>query len=378
MKIETMNYKKKAGWSRPQFPDLDSERTLILTFYAPFYFDFHEPFNTLRDKYPNAKMAGCSTSGEILNEQINDESISVAILRFENSDVKITTQPIKENSESYDVGKKIAEELNSDELRSILVLSDGLNVNGTSLVEGLKSALSSHVIVTGGLAGDGKDFKKTSVLKEGIPATHQITGIGFYGDNIDVTFGSKGGWDIFGPERLITRSKDNVLYEIDGEPALALYKKYLGDRAAGLPATALLFPLAISEKAFSDQVVRTILSVNEEEQSMTFAGNIPQGWYGQFMKANFERLIEGAASAGEAALKNKRSNNERLAIAISCVGRRLILGERSEEEIDATLESLGGKTPMIGFYSYGEISPSGLSTCDLHNQTMTLTTITER
>ena len=180
----------------------------------------------------------------------------------------------------------------------------------------------------------GKNFKKTWVLNKTKPTSECVTAIGFYGNSLEIGYGSKGGWDIFGPERIITRSKDNVLYEIDGQPALALYKKYLGDRAEGLPATGLLFPLSIREKLESkNQVVRTIVSVNEDEQSMTFAGDIPQGWYAQLMKANFDRLVEGAAEASKNAIKDMQSTDPHLAIAISCVGRRLILGEREKRNL---------------------------------------------
>ena len=72
-----------------------------------------------------------------------------------------------------------------------------------------------------------------------------------------------------------------MLYELDGRPALALYKEYLGDRASGLPATALLFPLAVrSDRSATRRTVRTILGIDEEQQSMTFAGDVPEGWLG--------------------------------------------------------------------------------------------------
>ena len=192
-----------------------------------------------------------------------------------------------------------------------------------------------------------------------------------------VGHGSRGGWDIFGPERTVTRARDNVLYELDGRPALALYKEYLGERAAGLPATALRFPLALRERGGDSKVlVRTVLSVEERDQSMTFAGSVPEGHKAQLMRANFERLIEGAS---EAALRAKGNDTDAgtLAIAISCVGRRLILGERVEEEIEAVLDELPAGTRQIGFYSYGEIAPFAAGHSDLHNQTMTLTTISE-
>jgi hypothetical protein len=248
-------------------------------------------------------------------------------------------------------------------------------------VRGLNAILPSSVVVTGGLAGDGDRFERTWVIRDGIPHSGFVSAIGFYGERLRIGYGSKGGWDIFGPERLVTRAERSILYELDGKPALELYKKYLGDRAAGLPATALLFPLALrADSSDEKRIVRTILAVDETTQSMTFAGDIPQGYLAQLMKANFDRLVDGAAGA---ALMVREHQQEApadpvLAIAISCVGRRLVLGEHTEDELEATLDGLPEGTQQIGFYSYGEIAPYGTGHCDLHNQTMTLTTISER
>jgi len=251
-------------------------------------------------------------------------------------------------------------------------------VNGTELVRGLSSVLPSSVVVTGGLAGDGDRFVRTWVIVDGMPRSGFASAVGFYGEQIRIGHGSKGGWDIFGPERIVTRSKGNELYELDGRPALELYKEYLGERASGLPATGLLFPLALrSDPSRSEQIVRTILAVDEDQQSMTFAGDIPQGSRAQLMKANFDRLVEGAFAAALMTKDGDGRSEPKLAIAISCVGRRLVLGERAEEEVEATLEALPKGTQQIGFYSYGEISPVANGRCDLHNQTMTLTVISE-
>jgi hypothetical protein len=205
-----------------------------------------------------------------------------------------------------------------------------------------------------------------------------VTAVGFYGDRIRIGHGSKGGWDRFGPERRVTKSQGNVLFELDGRPALQLYKEYLGDRASGLPATGLLFPLALRAKQTdSKSLVRTILGVNEHEQSLTFAGDIPEGAYAQLMKANFDRLVQGASEAATSTKLLADGDSSALAVAISCVGRRLVLGGRTEEETEATLDVLPKGTKQVGFYSYGEISPYTAGSCDLHNQTMTLTTLSE-
>jgi hypothetical protein len=229
-------------------------------------------------------------------------------------------------------------------------------------------------VVTGGLAGDGARFARTWVLSDGKPEANMVVAVGLYGDRVRVTHGSEGGWDPFGPERLVTASAGNVLHSLDGRPALALYKDYLGDRAAGLPGSALLFPLSLRDsKSGANRVVRTVLSVDETTQSLTFAGDIPTGHYARLMRANFDRLILGAQSAGVASFASHEG--PALSIAISCVGRRLVLGERTEEETEATLVLPG--TTQVGFYSYGEISPHASGRCDLHNQTMTLTVVSE-
>jgi hypothetical protein len=191
-------------------------------------------------------------------------------------------------------------------------------------------------------------------------------------------YGSRGGWDVLGPEREVTCSKANVLYTLDDQPALSLYKKYLGDQADALPAAGLRFPLAIRNDLEEDGLtMRTILSVNEAEQSITFAGDIPQGKFVRLMRTNFERLIDGAADAVDQMDFSDYENESLLTVAISCVGRRLVLSQRTDEEIDAVLDCLPSEGKLIGFYSYGELSPLKSGRCDLHNQTMTLTSFWE-
>lgn len=383
MKLETFRYIKNLGWSIEKFPDLDSKQTLILVFAAPDFINHPEPIQELAKFYPNSNMIGCSSAGEILGGEISDKSLSVAIIQFEKTTIRIAKMPIEDATQSYTVGDAIAKQLDDKELHSIFVLSEGLNVNGTDLVGGLNQT-KKNVIITGGLAGDGVNFKRTWTIFNDEILTGHIVAAGFYGKHIHVGHGSRGGWDIFGPERIITRSKNNILYELDHRPALAIYKEYLGDRASGLPATGLLFPLAIRKDEFdTKQLVRTILAIDEKEQALIFAGDIPMGYLAQLMQANFNRLITGASEAGELAKSvltdsyKENLSGPVLSVAISCVGRRLVLGNRTEYETEMVLESFPPHTKQIGFYSYGELSPHTSGVCDLHNQTMTLTIIYE-
>ena len=372
----TFSYQAESGWSISEFPALDSEQTLVLAFADTLFVDNPKPFLELTEAYPNSFIMGCSTAGEILGSAISDASICVAVIKFSHTPLRQAFAPVTTVEESFSAGQSIAQTLLAPDLRGIFILSDGLHVNGSELVRGLRESLPASVVVTGGLAGDGNRFGRTWVLHQGLPQAYIVTAIGFYGDRVQIHHGSQGGWDIFGIERKVTKSKSNVLYELDGKPALQLYKAYLGDLAKELPSSALLFPLSLRSKTSdTERVVRTILSVNEADQSLTFAGDIPEGYLVQLMKANPERLIDGAMQSAIMAKPNTQTGL--LNIAISCVGRRLVLRQRTEEELEAILEVFPQDTKQIGFYSYGEIAPLGIGQCDLHNQTMTLTTIYE-
>ncbi len=380
METTKFTYKEGLGWSIPTFPALDSDRSVLYIFGAPEVIQSSPALGQLLTAFPKSKIVGCSGAGEIYGSEVNDKSLSVAVAKFERTDIAIESMPIQTAADSFTVGAALAKKLDRPDLCGIFIISDGLLVNGSTLAQGFSSIVGKNVIITGGLAGDGSKFEKTWVIENRQSKTGVVTALGYYGKNLKIHHGSQGGWDIFGPERIVTKSKDNVLFELDGKPALALYKEYLGNRANELPAAGLLFPLQIrAHKTDKGLLVRTILGVNEKDQSLTFAGDIPKGWIAQLMRANFDRLIEGASHAAMATQENLNALNKKtLTLAVSCVGRRLVLGERIQEEVEATLEKLPKGTEQVGFYSYGEISPyiKGEG-CQLHNQTMTLTTIYE-
>jgi hypothetical protein len=332
----------------------------------------------LAKAYPTALIVGCSTAGEILDTEVFDGSLVATIVDFDHTQLRLAQASISAAQQSHEVGAALAAQLLGPELQHVMVLSDGLSVNGTTLVSGLREHLPPDVAVTGGLAGDSDRFQHTFVYANGVAREQQVIAIGFYGTSLRVGYGSLGGWDSFGPERLITRAEGNVLYEVDGRSALGLYKEYLGEHAAGLPATALLFPLALRSEHGDYSLVRTVLAIDEDAGSMTFAGDMPQGSYARLMKANFDRLIDGAAEAARGGLQGLHGFAPELAILISCVGRKLLLKQRVEEEVESVREVLGASAAITGFYSYGEICPHGaIQRCELHNQTMTITTFAE-
>jgi hypothetical protein len=385
MKTLAFSHSLEKGWENRPSPALagsewDSPETVVLAFCAPAYRDQPSVIAELRGLFPNAQLLGCSTSGEIHGDQIRDRSMAVLVFRFERASIRVARAKLAGPGDSEDVGGRIASELRRPGLRGIFALSDGLLVNGSALMKGINAALGdTPVPVSGGLAGDLNLFKSTWLITEsGTTEPGWVAAIGFYGETVDLRQSSQGGWDIFGPERTVTRSRGNILYEIDGRPALDLYKEYLGEKAGELPASGLLFPLQIRRNEGDERrLVRTVLAVDEESRSVTFAGDVPEGVFAQFMRANFERVIDAAGRAGEVA--SKGGAEPRLVLAVSCVGRRLALGARAEEEVEALREALPPAALLAGFYSYGELGAtvSGRP-CDLHNQTMTILTLGEK
>jgi len=359
--------------------DLDAAKCqLVLVFGAPDSITDPQIYSHLKQLYPKADVVFSSTAGEILDDMVYDNSAVATAIELEKTSVKCVKTNISQHSNSFETGSFLMKQLASNDLNCIFLISDGTFINGSELVDGFNSDNQGNIPVTGGLAGDGARFAKTFTGMNEVPTQGNVIAIGFYGKGMAIGHGSFGGWDEFGHERVITKSDKNVLYEIDNKNALDLYKQYLGDYVNELPGSALLFPLSIRIKGSDKNLVRTILSINEEDKSMTFAGNLPEGSKVRLMKANFDKLIEASSTAAESSFTAIKGHDPDLAILISCVGRKLILQDRTDEEIEAAKEVLGAGTAITGFYSYGEISPFNQSTqCELHNQTMTITTFTE-
>jgi hypothetical protein len=379
MQIEQCRWTQKVGWQARQPGELADRAQLVFVFGSASAFGAVDALSQLREAYPNAYLMGCSTAGEIFATEVTDDSLVVTAIEFEHSQVKACKIQLSAEEDSYQAGQRLGQTLEKSGLVHVFVLSDGLQINGSDLVRGIGEQLPPGITLTGGLAGDSDRFQETQVLFNDSFGAGTIVALGLYGERLKVGYGSLGGWSPFGPERIISRSQGNILYELDGQSALALYKKYLGDHAKDLPASGLLFPLSLRIEGSAQRLVRTILAVDEAQQSMTFAGDVPEGSKAQLMQANFDRLVDGAMSAAETGYMALGNSKPELAILISCVGRKLILQQRIEEEVEAVQDVLGQDAILSGFYSYGEISPFVPGApCELHNQTMTITILSEQ
>jgi len=367
-------------WMLDEIPvNFPSEKAqLVLVFGSGELVTSQTLFDDIRARFPHADIVSCSTAGEILHREVYDDSAVVTAVYFEKAHIKSVSVDINKNVNSFETGKSLMSLLNQNDLTSVLVISEGSFVNGSDLVAGFNELNSNNIPVTGGLAGDAARFAKTQVGLNTVAKEGTVVAIGFYGTNLAIGHSSFGGWDEFGKERVITKSTKNVLYEIDGKKALDLYKEYLGPYVDELPGSALLFPISLRTNDADKNLVRTILNVNEEDGSMIFAGNMPEGSKLRLMKVNFEKVINGSSIAATNTTLMNNDSKADLAILISCVGRKLILQDRTSEEVQAAQEVFGNHTAITGFYSYGELSPFNPgSNCELHNQTMTITTFTE-
>lgn len=369
MRSAQIRWSGKTGWGNA--PDFAAVADLVMVFADHDFFHSDTCFNDLRATFPQARILGCSSSGTIGGVEISDEDVVATAIKLERSSVRLASVDVV--GSASDAGVQLMKELQGEDLRHVFVLSDGLSVNGSDLALGLNH---TNIAVTGGLAGDGTRFGKTWVMADAPAKSGRIAALGFYGD-VTVKSGCFAGWEEFGAERVVTRSKGSVVYEIDGEPALKLYKKYLGEMANELPASGLRFPLSIQENKNAKPLIRTLLAVDEAAQSLTFAGDVPSGYLCKLMRTNLDSLIDNAGLAAESAQPSKQGVNG-LCLVVSCVGRRLVMGQMTEEELEIVQERLGDATAITGFYSYGELAPfSDVMHCQLHNQTMTLTTVYE-
>lgn len=332
----------------------------------------------LRERWPGARIVGCSTAGEIAGIHVFDDSLVATALQFDSTTVQLAEARLDASTGSRGLGETLARAVLADDLSHVLVFSDGLEVNGSALVEGLTAVLPTGVGVTGGMAADGARFGETVVVLDEVLPRGSAVAIGLQGRQLRAGYGSLGGWDPFGAEWEITRADGNVLYELDRRGAIPLYESYLGEHARDLPSSGLLFPLALRRKGDARPVVRTLLSLDREAGTMTFAGDMPVGARARFMKANFDRLVDGAEGAARIASVSLGEAPATLALLISCVGRKLVLQQRVEDELEAVREVMGPSPVLTGFYSYGELAPwAPGGACTLHNQTMTVTTLRE-
>ena len=353
---------------------------LVLVFGNRYLLEKDTIYKEIRTLFKEGNIVFGSTSGNITSASVEDDNLTITAIEFEKSSYLIKTSNVLSsvsNSSSYNIGKDLITQFSQENLKHVFVVSEGSFINGSQLTKGMNAATDNNLLITGALCGDAARFEKTISSYNENPKSGEIVAIGLYGDSLEVSFSIRGGWTPFGPERIVTKSKDNVLFELDNKPALDLYKTYLGEKSKELPGAALLYPLKVKSTNDKQSIVRTILNINEEDNSMILAGDILENSKVQLMMTNVDNIVNAAEIAAQQAIKFRKKKPE-LAILVSCIGRKLVLDQRVEEEIEEVIEVIGNNTTVCGLYSYGEIAPfHGENNCQLHNQTMTITLISE-
>ena len=348
---------------------------VVLLFAASPLLDRPEAAAAIRDC--GMTVVGCSTAGEISAGGVSDLSFSGLALHFDRVPLKTVRAPLKNPQDSRKAGEELARQLAAPDLRSVFALCPGAFSDSIAFAKGLSGSLSALTLITGGIAGRHAGAGHTYTILNDVFGDDQAVAFGLYGDKVRVSSGTSGGWKPFGPVRRVTRAEANVIYELDGKPALPLYKEYLGDKAAALPFSGLMFPFAVVDERNRHEtgLIRTLMDVDHNANTMTMAAVVPQGALVRMMHADNESLVDAARKAAEDATRGMK---DQATILISCAGRKIIMGSDVDEEIDAVIDVLGKDAPFAGFYSYGEIcpyAPTGYS--ELHHQTMTITTISE-
>jgi hypothetical protein len=379
MKVEQFTWIEPEGWDRPLLSSgLSTSAQLVVLFGDAKLAASEACRSEVHQAFPNACVFGCSTAGEILGVRVRNGTLALTAIMFEHSRVATARVTVENPEGSFTAGQEVVRGLDPVGLRHVFVVSEGLRVYSTDVVGGIRNALPPGVTVSGGFAADYNILRATHVWCDSEPQQSTVIALGFYGEKLHFGLSVTGGWHPFGPDRIITRSHRNILYEFDGRPALALYKKYLGEHAAGLPATGHLFPLELQHRERKSRVLRALLAVDEKEQSITYAGDVPEGSCARFMMGKIEDLISGALKAAKASLECMSNLRPDLSLLVSCSARRPILLQRVEEEVEVVRDVLGEHTAMTGFYSYGEIGPPSVGApSELHNETMSITNITE-
>ncbi|MGD9997742.1 MAG: FIST signal transduction protein [Ilumatobacteraceae bacterium] len=372
----TATWAAGSGWSPglPLPPDgaADTERVLAIAFADQVAISHpDQPLAALAAAWSGRSLVGCSTAGQICGDRLQDRSVVVVTLQFESTVVRCAHADLARSGSSRRAGRELAETLAEPGLAGVLVLADGLSINGTALAEGIADVVPD-VAVGGGLAADGDTFGHTFTIVDGELVEGHATAVGFIGDDLELGFGTQAGWQPFGPDRLVTRSFGNVLYELDGMPASDVYLRYLGHSPATLPASGWAVPLAMTDLD-GRTVLRSARAVHETEGSLTFTGDVAQGSTIRLSRGTIDSLVDAAAIAA----KQASTGHERLALVFGSAGRRTVLGECTEDELAAAAGALAPEVELAGFYGYGELAPSD-GCNDVHDQTITVVTIGER
>jgi hypothetical protein len=382
MNVETVTWRGAAGWS-DDLPEPDGRATLVMVFADDTVVDApDDPLGQVHERWRGHAVAGCSTAGQFAGPSTVDGAV-VTVVRFDECEVRAVHLDLGLCGSARRAGRDLADLLDAEGLRSIMVLADGLGTDGSLLATGIADVCPA-VDVWGALAADGSRFVDTWNVVDGATAPGMVSAVGFYGSALEIGHGRGDGWHALGPERVVTTSIGRVVHQLDGRATLTLYEDYLGPLADDLPGSGSYLPMSVRD--LDDRVVvRSPVGVDRGNGSVTMAGDVTQGSTAQLLRMSVDGLLHGAELAAKSARIDDADTEPHLAVAFSGVGRRMSLGERADEEPETVRAAIGNAASLVGCWTYGELGPdldmafTGAPVRhDVHNQTMTITTLRER
>ncbi|RLD23417.1 MAG: hypothetical protein DRI54_07365, partial [Bacteroidetes bacterium] len=318
----------------------------------------------IQDELPKAKIIGCTTAGEIMDNEVLADQIIISILLFEKTTVKIGF--VKPGSKKKMVAQ-LTENLIGTNTKGILlfpILFKG-NINVDGLIKSIFSSFP-ELPVFGGGAGDNANFKEQyNFLGNSISDTG-IAVAAFNSDDLVIETDYSFNWKPIGNVLKVTKVDKNTLHEIDHRPALEVFEEYLGKEAAkALPLSSLEFPMVFQE----DDILIARVIAGIEGTSLIFNTPIKKNDTFQFSFGVRKNAIEHANSLA-AYVADKPIES---IMAFSCVARLNFLQSDANKE----LKDFHLIAPVSGFFTYGEIFHSPGEGNYYLNETLTLAFFSE-
>ena len=341
----------------------DSDRVLVQVFTG-LNDDLHirRVQKELKACFPTAPVIGTTTGGEVFNGGIVDHSTVISVAVFERSRVRVS---FSDEKDSLKLGRQLAEGLKDRDQKVMIAFADGLGSNGDRILRGLHE-VSPEVPVAGGLAGDMFTFTGTYTFTQDFLSKTGGVCACIYTDRIHINTLYNLAWIPIGKEMTITKAEGNRIYEIEGRPAVEIYKEYLGkDAETLLPHIAIEFPLVFERDG--KLVARACLGI-DDDGAMVYEGDINEGERVRFSIWDTGEMLDGAGTA----LKVIRGVPVEGIFVYTCAARKYLMGK----EVEVETKYLQSVAPTVGFLTYGEFF-TDRGTKSFFNYTITLITLSE-
>jgi hypothetical protein len=332
----------------------------------------------ISDVVQTENIIGCTTDGEIYDKGLSTGSavlggIATDQLQFHT----VVVENLAGRSEA--AGRRLASDLPAS-VAYVQLFSDGLSGNGCAILRGMAAVLGEELPIAGGTAGDDGKFEQTWQFAGNRVFTDAAVAIGFSGE-LKLGTGIRSGWSPIGLAKKVTRASGNILYELNGEPALKVFERFLGKHAEKLPSIGVEYPISllgrwgdVGENEY--QLLRATMSVNRADGSIIFAGEIPEGAMVSLTCGDTVSILDAAEKAAQLAISDLGDATPAVIYCYSCMARKIVLGRRTREEIERIRRTVGSSVPIMGFYTYGEFCRMQCNgPTYLHNETVTLSVI---